>query len=59
MTPVDDPAAALEPADIDSVLFVVDTVNTPPGGRGVLQVSGLRVEGAAEGVGQVRTVKSR
>jgi hypothetical protein len=45
MTPVDEPPTALDLADIDSVLFVVDTVNTAPGSRGALWVSGLRAEG--------------
>ena len=58
LTPVDDPPGALDTAAIDSVLFVVDTVNTAPGSRGELWVSALRVEGATA-AGQVRTVNSR
>jgi hypothetical protein len=55
---VDDPPSTLDTAAIDSVLFVVDTVNTAPGSRGELWVSALRVEGATA-AGQVRTVNSR
>lgn len=46
MTPVDEPPSALDVIAIDSLLFVVDTVNTAPGSRGELWVSALRVEGA-------------
>lgn len=56
MTPVDEPPSALDPAAIDSVLFVVDTVNTAPGSGGEIWVSALRAEGAGR---QVRTVSSR
>jgi hypothetical protein len=57
--PVDAPPTGLDPAAIDSLLFVIDTVNTKPGSRGELTVSALRVEGAAGAAGQVRTVSSR
>ena len=59
LTPVDAPASALDPAVIDSLLFVVDTVNTAPGSRGELWVSALRVEGVDPSARQVRTVNSR
>jgi hypothetical protein len=59
MTPVDDPPTALDTAAIDSLLFVVDTVNTAPGSRGELSVSALRVEGADEPARQVRTVSNK
>jgi hypothetical protein len=44
--------------DIDSVLFVVDTVNTAPGGAGTLRIARPRLERVA-GETQVRTVSSR
>jgi hypothetical protein len=57
--PVDPSAAALDVAAVDSLLFVVDTINAAPGSRGELSVSALRVE-SADGPGrQVRTVSSR
>lgn len=59
MLPVDVPPAPLDQAAIDSVLFVVDTVNTEPGSRGEVWVSALRIEGADQQARQVRTVSSR
>jgi hypothetical protein len=57
--PVDASAAALAIAAVDSLLFVVDTINAAPGSRGELSVSALRVEGADASGRQVRTVSSR
>ena len=57
-TPVGDPPTAVDPSVIDSLLFVIDTVNTAPGSRGEVSVSALRVEGV-EASRQVRTVSSR
>lgn len=56
---VDSPATALDLDVIDSLLFVVDTVNAAPGSRGELTLSALRAEGPAAGARQVRTVNSR
>lgn len=57
--PVDAPPTGLDAAAVDSLLFVVDTVNTAPGSGGELTVSALRVEGTASPARQVRTVSSR
>lgn len=57
--PVDAPPAGLDAAAVDSLLFVIDTVNTAPGSGGELTVSALRVEGAEGAARQVRTVSSR
>jgi hypothetical protein len=57
--PVDAPPTGLDAAAVDSLLFVIDTVNTAPGSGGELTVSALRVEGAEGAARQVRTVSSR
>ena len=45
MKPVDGTAALhFTPADIDTVLFVVDTTNTAPGAQGQFEISDLKVE---------------
>ena len=46
MTPVDGAPASIPLADVDSILFVVDTVNTPPGRRGTLWIDDVRLERA-------------
>jgi len=57
MVPVD-PAPLPIPLDaIDSLLFVVDTINTPPGRAGTVWIDDVRLERADDA--QVRTVRSR
>jgi hypothetical protein len=52
------PAPLPIPLDaIDSLLFVVDTINTPPGRAGTVWIDDVRLERADDG--QVRTVRSR
>ena len=57
MTPIDRAPAPIPLREVDSVLFVVDTTNTPPGRRGTVWIGDVRLERAAEP--QVRTVRSR
>ena len=58
MTPIEaPPGTPLDLGRVDTILFVVDTVNTPPGASGELWVSGLRTAGAARD--QVRAVSRR
>ena len=45
-------------ANVDSLLIVVDTVNTPPGRSGAVHVHAAALERLARD-GQVRTVSSR
>jgi hypothetical protein len=57
MTPIDGAPTPIPLRDVDSVLFVVDTTNTPPGRHGTVWIGDVRLERAAEP--QVRTVSSR
>ncbi|HEX7086243.1 MAG TPA: CehA/McbA family metallohydrolase [Vicinamibacterales bacterium] len=58
MTPVEaPPGTPLDLARVDTILFVVDTVNTKPGAAGELRISELRIAGARDR--QVRAVSSR
>jgi len=58
MTPVEaPPGTPLDAARVDTILFVVDTVNTKPGTAGELRVSELRIAGARGP--QVRAVSRR
>jgi hypothetical protein len=47
MAAVDDAPVPIPPRDIDSVLFVVDTTNTPTGRRGTLWIGDVRLERTA------------
>ena len=47
MVAVDQAPLPIPLGDIDSVLFVVDTINTPPGRRGTLWIDDVRLERAA------------
>lgn len=58
LTPVEaPPGTPLDPVRVDTILFVVDTVNTKPGTAGELHVSELRIAGAR--APQVRAVSRR
>jgi hypothetical protein len=47
MTPIEAaPGAPLDRSRVDSILFVVDTVNTAPGSSGETWISELRIAGA-------------
>jgi hypothetical protein len=56
MIPVDQALMPIPLADVDSILFVVDTTNTPTGRHGTLWIDDVRLEQAPP---QVRTVSSR
>ena len=57
MTPIDRAPSPIPLRAVDSILFVVDTTNTPPGRQGTLWLDDVRLERAAEP--QVRTVSSK
>jgi hypothetical protein len=57
MTPIDAAPTPIPLDAVDSILFVVDTTNTPPGRQGTLWIDDVRLERAPEP--QVRTVSSR
>jgi hypothetical protein len=57
MVPVDPAALPIPLGDVDSLLFVVDTTNTPTGRHGTVWIDGVRLERAPDP--QVRTVNSR
>ena len=57
MVPVDQAPMPIPLREIDSLLFVVDTTNTPTGRRGTVWMDGVRFESAPNP--QVRTVNSR
>jgi hypothetical protein len=56
MIPVDQALMPIPLADVDSILFVVDTTNTPTGRHGTVWIDDVRLERAPP---QVRTVSSR
>jgi hypothetical protein len=47
MAAVDEAPVPIPLGEIDSVLFVVDTTNTPTGRRGTLWIDDVRLERAA------------
>jgi hypothetical protein len=57
MTPIHPAPSPIPLSAVDSILFVVDTTNTPPGRQGTLWLDDVRLERAAEP--QVRTVSSK
>ena len=57
MVPIDEAPASIPLGDIDSLLFVIDTTNTPTGRHGAVWVGDVRLERAPPT--QVRTVSSR
>jgi hypothetical protein len=48
MTPVDGAPVPIPLSDVDSILFVVDTTNTPPGRQGTVWLDEIRLERATE-----------
>jgi hypothetical protein len=57
MTSIDRAPSPIPLAAVDSILFVVDTTNTPPGRQGTLWLDDVRLERADEP--QVRTVSNK
>jgi hypothetical protein len=57
MTSIDRAPSPIPLSAVDSILFVVDTTNTPPGREGTLWLDDVRLERAADP--QVRTVSSK
>jgi hypothetical protein len=57
MTSIDRAPSPIPLTAVDSILFVVDTTNTPPGRQGTLWLDDVRLERADEP--QVRTVSNK
>ena len=57
MTPIDAAPMPIPLGQVDSLLFVIDTTNTPTGRQGTVWIDDVRLERAPDP--QVRTVNSR